>query len=239
MTRIELENVSFSYDERPLLRDISFTFESPSVIGLVGRSGSGKSTLLKLLAGILSPTKGVIVNGTKLTSWVPQDAGLFPWLTISDNISFPLSLARQFKSPQVSASVASALCKQLGLDKAARQYPMESSGGEKQRAALGRALAASTELLLLDEPFASLDPSARDELSRLVRTATTTTDMITIIATHDILDVAASCSSVIAIRAGAEQGRVEQLDLPALGSENGRGGVALNKAVKSITKAIS
>jgi sulfate transport system ATP-binding protein len=236
--RIELKNVTFSYRERPVLRDVSVAFDSPSVIGLVGRSGSGKSTFLKLLAGILSPTRGIILNETKLTSWVPQDAGLFPWLTISENISFPLSLARQVRSSQTPSSVASDLAELLGLGAVARRYPMQASGGEKQRAALGRAMAASTQLLLLDEPFVSLDPSARDELSKLVRTITMTRNMITIVATHDILDVAASCNSVIAIRSGAEQGRVDRVNLPDIHGTSVRRGVAFNKAVMSVTKAI-
>ena len=199
MTAIKLDHVDFAYASVPIIRGLSVMLKAPSVVGLVGRSGSGKTTLLKLLAGILKPSRGSIQAETHRVSWVPQDAGLFPWLTISENIAFPLTLQRQFVPDERRASVASRLCSELRLSHAAERYPAEASGGEKQRAAIARAIAGSSDLLLLDEPFASLDPMARTDLRQLLREITAANQMITVFASHDLFDVATLADRVLVI----------------------------------------
>lgn len=204
MNRVNLHGINFSYDDRPIIRQFSGSFDSSSLVGIVGRSGSGKTTLLKLLSGILCPNTGRIERNAHRISWVPQDAGLFPWLTVSENISCPLTLSRQKLGREDRRSRALELCGQLGLLHIEGKYPRHVSGGEKQRAGLGRALAASSEILLLDEPFASLDPLARRDLRTIIRDITITSGMLTVLATHDILDIALICDRVIVLKNAAQ-----------------------------------
>jgi NitT/TauT family transport system ATP-binding protein len=215
MPRIELDKVNFAYGSRPIIRDLSLKLTSPAVVGLVGRSGSGKTTLLKLLAGILVPTGGEIRSEAQRVSWVPQDTGMFPWLTIAQNIAFPLSLARQRQTLERRTELAKKISAELRLSDATARYPAEASGGEKQRAAIGRALAGASDLLLLDEPFASLDPMAREDLRRLLRQITATNQMITVFASHDLFDLATLCDFVLVIP-NDEAPKMLRLSLPRL-----------------------
>jgi len=215
MPAIKLNQVSFNYGLRPILREVTFTLNGPLVVGIVGRSGSGKTTLLKLLAGILAPSAGSIDTDIGRASWVPQDAGLFPWLTVSENIGFPLTLRRQFLPPSERRRLTEGLCRQLRLSEAADRLPITASGGEKQRAAIGRALASSSNLLLLDEPFASLDPAARMELRHILRNVVADNNMITAFASHDLIDVCTICD-VAWVISDCEQ-RVLEVDFPSLG----------------------
>lgn len=155
-------------------------------LAIAGPSGGGKTTLINLLAGFQKPDSGTILkNGLPLPPPGPdrmpvfQDHALFPWYTVAENVAYGL---RGFSKTEISHRVEMAL-EMVGLADSARLYPMELSGGMRQRAALARALVPEPEILLLDEPFASLDEGLRrhlnGELLRLWREYGPTIIMVT------------------------------------------------------------
>lgn len=156
MTSIEFRDVGFRYAERTILRNFSFKFEAPELVLITGSSGCGKSTLLKLIAGLLEPSEGEILCTSDKKSWVPQDIGLFPWLSVVDNIGLPLRIEGT-KSRKETMRMSNEICADLGIQHLADHMPDYISGGEAQRTAIGRAVAAESDILLMDEPFSALD----------------------------------------------------------------------------------
>lgn len=211
---LKVRNISkrFSKADHPALEDVSFSAEREELVALVGSSGSGKTTLLRILAGLESPDRGEVrVGGEVLTSdsgivvppeqrnmgFVFQNHALFPHLSVRDNVAFGLA-----KSGQRDQRVAE-LLDLVGLADFAARFPHELSGGEQQRVALVRALAPQPRLLLMDEPFSSLDQDLRlelrDETSRLIRQHGTTT----ILVTHHIDDARAVSDRIVELQAGS------------------------------------
>lgn len=132
------------------------------IVVLLGASGCGKSTLLSLVAGLEAPSRGAIAAPSGRVALMFQDAALFPWLTVADNVAFPLRLAKVPRAER-RQRVAELLA-MVRLSEFADRRPHELSGGMRQRVALARALAQRAELLLMDEPFAALDAIMRDHL---------------------------------------------------------------------------
>lgn len=163
------------------LDSLTVAIQAGEFVCLVGASGSGKSTILHLIAGLDSPTTGAIdVSGGQATLMF-QEAALFPWLTVEQNIEFPLrmnGLAKAARREQTGA-----LLELVHLDGFARKRPHELSGGMRQRVALARALAQGAKVLLMDEPFGALDAMMRDrlhdELERVWREAGLTVVFVT------------------------------------------------------------
>ena len=203
MAELRVASIEQRFGARVVLRDLDFALKSPRILGVIGASGSGKSTLLKLLAGLLAPSAGAVLDVPSDIAWVPQDAGLLPWLSIVENIALPLSYSRHFKSSSERLRLAQNLCREVGIDHVAKQLPATASGGERQRAALARAMAIQAKLLLLDEPFSALDAKSRADLRMTVRSTVYGHDIIAVIATHELLDVATICDEVLAIVDGA------------------------------------
>src|SRR6476661_1340261 len=163
----------------PALKDINLTIAKGEFITLIGHSGCGKSTLLNLIAGLSTPTQGVLLCGNREIKGpgpdravVFQNHSLLPWLTCFENVY--LGVERVFspteKRAQLTARTAAALAL-VGLTPAAQKRPGEISGGMKQRVGIARALAMEPQVLLMDEPFGALDALTRgkmqDELLRL------------------------------------------------------------------------
>lgn len=163
------------------LRDVNFTVEKGEYVAIMGESGSGKTTLLNILAALDKATSGgVILNGTSLSNipekkiaefrrnnlgFVFQDFNLLDTFTLKDNIFLPLVLAG--KQPAEMEKRLAPIAKQLGIEDLLAKYPYEVSGGQKQRAAVARALITKPQLILADEPTGALDSKATDELLRL------------------------------------------------------------------------
>jgi NitT/TauT family transport system ATP-binding protein len=179
--------------QRIALRDITFDVARGEFVCVVGPSGAGKSTLLRCLAGLMPPTSGeALFEGEPLRS-VPagigvvfQDYGrsLFPWLTVSGNVDLPLrvrGMRRAARADRVTEVLAS-----VGLADTARQYPWQLSGGMQQRVAIARALAYRPDLLLMDEPFASVDAQTRFELEDLIVRVRDSFEVTVVFVTHDI-----------------------------------------------------
>jgi NitT/TauT family transport system ATP-binding protein len=178
---------------RVALADITFDVARGEFACVVGPSGAGKTTLLRCLAGLTAPTSGdALFEGAPLRS-VPagigvvfQDYGrsLYPWLTVAHNVDLPLRVRRVRRSARAER-VAEVLAS-VGLTDAGRQYPWQLSGGMQQRVAIARALAYRPDLLLMDEPFASVDAQTRFELEDLILRLRDEFGMTVVFVTHDI-----------------------------------------------------
>jgi len=170
-----LSNVSYSYGDHQVLRDISLTAESGDFVCLLGPSGCGKSTLLRLLAGLARPTSGSItlagneISGPGLDRGVVfQDYSLFPWMTAGQNIFLALEQAFPGKRKGEYRQIASDYLEMVGLGEAYAKLPGQMSGGMRQRAAIARAFAINAPVLLMDEPFGALDAITRARLQDLL-----------------------------------------------------------------------
>jgi NitT/TauT family transport system ATP-binding protein len=167
--KIRVEHLCKSYGERPVFTDVSFDVAEGEIVSIVGPSGCGKTTLLRCVVGLLPPTEGSVTITGKLVTEPPegvamvfQHFGLFPWKTVAANIAYGLTVRGQRRKdwgPQVSE-----LVKLVGLEGFESSYPYQLSGGMQQRAGLARALAIEPSVLVMDEPFASLDAQTRDVL---------------------------------------------------------------------------
>src|SRR2546425_2872210 len=166
---IALHGVSAGYAS-PVLRDIDLEVGN-EVVAIVGRSGSGKTTLLRLIAGLVEPTSGTVdllgvapavARRRKRIGCVAQDARLHPWRTVRQNVTLPLEVNRSARTNgHVSPDEWVA---RMGLSEAIDAYPHQLSGGMRQRVALARSLVIDPEVLLMDEPLASLDELTREDL---------------------------------------------------------------------------
>jgi len=168
---VRLERVGKRFGEGPaVLAGIDLTVERGDFVSIVGPSGCGKSTLLRLIAGLIGPSEGQIaVAGAAPASardkmfFVFQDASLLPWRRTAANVELPL-LLRGLGPAERRARVGQAL-ELVGLTDAADKFPWQLSGGMKMRASIARALSVAPQILLLDEPFGSLDELTRDRLN--------------------------------------------------------------------------
>jgi molybdate/tungstate transport system ATP-binding protein len=173
---IEIKNLSGDLDEFHL-RDINLTVHEGEYLAILGPTGAGKTVLIEYIVGIYKPDRGsILVNGEDITTlyteernigYVPQDYALFPNLTVERNISYGLE-ARKMQPDQFT-SIVSAMISRLKIGYIKHRMPLHLSGGEKQRVALGRALATDPSLLLLDEPLSALDENLRTEMARELR----------------------------------------------------------------------
>ncbi len=161
----------YSNDAPAALSDVSFDVAAGELLAVVGPSGSGKTTLLRLISGLSPPSEGaVFLDGRPIlrppreVALVFQDysRSLFPWLTVIRNVTFPLRRVGLSRAERVAR--ADAVLAEMSLDDVSRKYPWELSGGMQQRVAIARALVSRPEILLLDEPFASVDALTRAEL---------------------------------------------------------------------------
>jgi len=173
---IEIKNLSGNLGEFRL-RDVNLGVKEGEYLAILGPTGAGKTVLIEYITGIYKPDKGsILVEGEDITSlypeernigYIPQDYALFPNLTVKRNIAYGLE-ARSMPSEQVN-SIVSGMISRLKIEYIQHRMPLNLSGGEKQRVAMGRALATKPRLLLLDEPLSALDENLRTEMARELR----------------------------------------------------------------------
>ncbi|MFF7981968.1 ABC transporter ATP-binding protein [Streptomyces sp. NPDC007901] len=190
---LRLDSVSRHFGDQHVLDDISLTVPAGQLLSVVGPSGCGKSTLLRAIAGLLPAQQGTItVDGTPVTG-VPdrlavvfQEYGrsLLPWLTVRDNVALPLR--RRGLNRAARRAEAEIILERVGLHGVARRHPRELSGGMQQRVAIARALVCRPSLLLMDEPFGSLDAGTREDLEDLLLEVHRADDTTIVFVTHDI-----------------------------------------------------
>ena len=177
MSVIEVEKVSKSFvfekSKILVLNNVSFSVGKDEFLCLVGPSGCGKSTLLRIIAGLEKPDQGrILFNGQSIEAPSPKIAmvfqlfGLLPWKTALENIEVPLEVVRIAK--QIRIQIAQEYLRMVGLESFENTYPHDLSGGMKQRVGIARALALKPEVLLMDEPFSSLDELTAKTLRELV-----------------------------------------------------------------------
>ena len=175
------------------IEGVNLSVAQGELVSIVGPSGCGKSTLLRCIAGLLTPTAGrVVLSGTPVDrvpdrlSVVFQDysRSLYPWLSVQDNVALPLR--RTERSRKARRAAAGAALAAIGLPDVAHKYPWQLSGGMQQRVAIARALSCEPELLLMDEPFGSVDAQTREDLEDLTLRVRRERGITILLVTHDI-----------------------------------------------------
>jgi ABC-type nitrate/sulfonate/bicarbonate transport system ATPase subunit len=208
-TILSLEKVGFDYPGLTVIDGLDLEVQKGELVVCVGQSGCGKSTLLALLGGHLTPTRGkVIRNGQSRTIY--QDGGLFPWLTVRENIAVGLPRAKANNTAKVDEWLAI-----TRLTDFAAHYPHQLSGGMRQRCELARALAAETDILLLDEPFSALDYQTRTRMRKELVATLAERPRTVVFVTHDIEEAVQLGDRIIVL--GSRPARVQrtlELQLP-------------------------
>ena len=189
--KLECIGISKLYDNDPILCDIDLHVREGEVVSVLGMSGSGKTTLLKIISGLTFPDRGsVVVDGEDCTgktgkvSFMRQDSLLMPWKTVIDNIVLPLTISGVKKAEAYSR--AEQYLAYFGLEASKNLYPSQISGGMAKRASLLRAHLFSSAILLLDEPFSSLDTITRISMYEWFMKTVGDLKLTAVLVTHDI-----------------------------------------------------
>lgn len=232
---IDFDHVHFRRGTRGVLHDVTFTVQPGETVALVGRSGAGKSTVLKLINRMIEPAAGIVrVDGRDTRAWEPtslrrhtgyvlQEVGLFPHMTVARNVGLVPALL-QWPPARIQARTAE-LLDLVGLpsDEFGRRWPDELSGGQRQRVGVARALAADPPVVLMDEPFGSLDPITRAELHREFRRIQQRVRKTVVLVTHDMREAFA-----LADRVGVlDEGMLVAYDEPSVLRASSQPAVAL------------
>lgn len=222
-SQLEVEELVVAYDNRPVLNRVSFSLEPGQIGCMLGPSGCGKTTVLRALAGFEPLQQGqILIDGFQVSSskyclppekrnigMVFQDFALFPHLNVADNIRFGL---KNWRSRLQQARVQELLAI-VGMPAYAQAYPHQLSGGEQQRISLARALAPRPGILLMDEPFSSMDFELREQLAREVRNILKQENCTAILVTHDQNEAFAMTDTICVMNDGSIQQQDSGYDL--------------------------
>ncbi|MCM2391869.1 ABC transporter ATP-binding protein [Streptomyces albipurpureus] len=219
-TVLEVEDLHYEYlPGKAAIDSISFKIGEGELVSIVGPSGCGKTTLMKSVAGLLRPTSGTVRMHGVAVSQVPDDLAmvfqeyersLYPWLTVAENVKLPLRYVKVDKG-QRARRVERALA-EVGLSRDHAKYPWQLSGGMQQRVAIARALAYRPSLLLMDEPFASVDAQTRAELEDLVAAVQRNHGVTIMLITHDI-DEAVYLGDRVIVLTGSPSRTMREIDV--------------------------
>lgn len=195
-----LENISFSFGFKKILKDISFKLKKGEVVSIVGPSGGGKTTLLHLCAKLLILEEGKIKNSFKSSSFAFQESRLLPWKNVLDNISLGLK-ANGIKNDE-RIKLAKDIALKFGLNEDDfYKFPKDLSGGMKQRVSFARALVVNPSLLFLDEPFSALDIGLKKELQNLLIKNIEEKNLSVLFITHDLMEAIKLSDEIIVLKA--------------------------------------
>ena len=186
---LDIKNLSYSFGNNPILKDINIHVNENEMVAIVGSSGVGKSTLFNLIAGVLNKQTGEItINGSEdyigKVAYMLQKDLLFEHKTIIDNVILPLIIGKVDKKEALEEG--NKILKQFNLDKYANKYPQQLSGGMRQRVALIRTYMFKRNIFLLDEAFSALDAITKKELHRWYLDLKKEFNLTTLLITHDI-----------------------------------------------------
>lgn len=221
-TAIEFKNIKKAYDDKVVIEGFNLSVEQGEFVTIIGSSGCGKTTVLKMVNGLILPTSGdVFVDGenirnknqTKLRrniGYAIQGSILFPHMTVEQNISYVPNLLNR-RDKEKTKKAVSKWMKIVGLSEdLKRRYPSELSGGQQQRVGIARALAASPDILLMDEPFGAVDEITRGQLQTELKQIHEQTGITILFVTHDISEALKRGTKVLVMN----DGKIEQFAKP-------------------------
>lgn len=227
-TAIEFKDIKKVYGDTTVVNRFSLTIAKGEFITMIGSSGCGKTTILKMINGLVIPDEGtVLVDGKDIRNedlitlrrnigYAIQGSVLFPHMTVEENISYVPNLLNK-KDKQKTKKAVKKWMDIVGLDKdMMNRYPSELSGGQQQRVGIARALAASPDILLMDEPFGAVDEITRVQLQEEIQRIYKQTNITVVFVTHDIAEAVKLGTKMIVM----DQGTVHQYDEPANILEN-------------------
>ena len=192
---LRIEDCSVSFGSVEVFQNLSLEIARGEFVAVVGPSGCGKTTLLNLFSGFLMPTSGAVICSGRVRT-VYQHDSLFPWQTAAQNIAMGL---RELNSEAERARQLEAMLRLINLQEFAAHYPHQLSGGMRQRVELARALAGATDILLLDEPFSSLDYLTRLRLRRELARMLEELPRTVVLVTHDIEEAAQLADRIVVL----------------------------------------
>ena len=221
-TIIKYEHITKSYGDHEIIHDLELKIEAGDFVTIIGSSGSGKTTVLKMVNGLIKPTSGhLYVEGKDINDvdlidlrrhigYAIQGSVLFPHMTVEDNIAYVPRLINANDKEKTREAV-NRWMNMMNLDASLKErYPSELSGGQQQRVGIARALAASPNILLMDEPFGAVDAINRTQLQDELKALHKKTGITILFVTHDIEEAIKLGTKVLVI----DQGHIEQYDTP-------------------------
>jgi osmoprotectant transport system ATP-binding protein len=216
LSLIKFHNVSHYYNNIPALENVSFTIDDNKITAIIGRSGSGKSTLLQIINGLIRPSKGSIevfgeainyskINETRLKiGYSVQGTGLFPHMTIYNNISLLGKITNQLR--HVTESRVDLLMSLVNLPPSFKtKYPYQLSGGEQQRVGICRAMLLNPPVFLLDEAFGALDPTTKNEIHTELLHLQKVEPRTIVLVTHDLPEAIKLADNIMILEKGVIQ----------------------------------
>ncbi|PKO21019.1 MAG: ABC transporter ATP-binding protein [Chloroflexi bacterium HGW-Chloroflexi-1] len=240
---IDITGLTFAYtDQPPVFQDFTWHAVTGEAWAVIGPSGCGKSTLLYLIAGLRQPSAGrLLVDGQPVprprasSGLILQDYGLLPWATVWENVALVMRMGRFYRGKASSGEgprpyprldivpeQVNAWLTRLGIAALRDKYPSQISGGQRQRTAIARSLLQQPNLLLMDEPFSSLDALTREDLQRLTLELREETDVTIVVVTHNI-EEAVYLGQRILILGRVPNTRTSVIENPAAGDPDYRG----------------
>jgi len=224
------------------IKDVSFSVEEGEGCAIIGPSGCGKTTLLFIFSGLLKSTEGkAIIEGKEVTSppknaaLILQNYGLFPWKTVMENVALGLEIRGMKK--RRAKSIAKPILKELGLEGFERHYPRQLSGGMQQRVAFARALAIKPKIMLMDEPFSSLDALSREKLQNFLLELWMKERLTMLLVTHSIEEAVFLSRKIVVL--SPRPGRVVRvIENPMAGSKEYRNMEGFFEKCREVRKSV-
>jgi NitT/TauT family transport system ATP-binding protein len=205
---IAFQNVSLEYPGVKVVDDVSYEIRQGEFVAVIGPSGCGKTTMMNMVAGFVQPTAGsVTLDGKPIAGPGPdrgvifQEYGVFPWLTVRENIAFGLSLSCNEKTSREKAEITDRYMRLMGLADFADAWPKTLSGGMRQRLAIARAYAVKPRFLLMDEPFGALDAQTRSSMQDLLLEVLAAEGKTVMLITHSVEEAIYLASRVVIMTA--------------------------------------
>jgi len=206
--RVRFDGVSLSFGKLPVVEDASYEIREGEFVAVIGPSGCGKTTMMNMLAGFVVPTSGaVLLDGKPVAGPGPergvifQEYGVFPWLSVKDNIAFGLRLHANRKPQNEIRATCERYMRLMGLADFADAYPKTLSGGMRQRLAIARAYAVQPEFLLMDEPFGALDAQTRSHMQNLLLEVLASERKTVMLITHSVEEAIFLASKIVLVTA--------------------------------------
>jgi len=228
---LEINHIEKSFGQEQVVKDLSLQLEAHRTLSILGKSGCGKTSMLKMIAGLVKADQGqIILNGKDIGELPPekrnivylyQEDLLFPHLNVAENIAFGLRI-KKHPEDQIQSKVSEMLSF-LELDKQAHKMPHQISGGQRQRVSFGRAIITNPSLLLLDEPFGSLDTGTRQRMQELFKALTEEFNITSLFVTHDLKEALLMGDHIAYMRAGSlklYQNQEDFINDPTTGVQN-------------------